>query len=154
MVCVVESNKEIKKRKLRLYRVWIFIASALKFFKSEVWELIKFQSSLLNIFFHLISLPLIRLRYAPNTYNTLHQSLVCTLPRPPLMTCAFYAKTVIQNPLCRLMFTLCHCLDRNLLLRIRFAFKICLRHQSVTPILDPSLTVTDISSRNGCSYYW
>lgn len=151
MVCVVESNKEIKKRKLRLYRVWIFISSAL------FWERSLGTNSSphnLNIFFHLISLPLIRLRYAPNAYNTLHQSLVCTLPRPPLMTCAFYTKTVIQNPLCRLMFTLCHCLDRNLLLRIRFAFKICLRHQSVTPILDPSLTVTDISSRNGCSYYW
>ena len=156
MVCVVESNKEIKKRKLRLYRVWIFIASALKFFKSEVWELIKFQSSLLNIFFHLISLPLIHLHYALNTCNTLHQSLVCALPPyplPPLMTCHFYTKTATQNPLCRLMFTLCHCLVRNLL-RIRFAFKICLRHQSVTPILDPSLAVTDISSRNGCSYYW
>ena len=157
MVCVVESNKEIKKRKLRLYRVWIFIASALKFFKSEVWELIKFQSSQPEYFLpsHLAPTSSLALRSEclqhPTPKSGVHTP---PPPRPPLMTCAFYTKTVIQNPPCRLMFRLCHCLDRNLLLRIRFAFKICLRHQSVTPILDPSLTVTDISSRNGCSYYW
>ena len=81
MVCVDESNKEIKKGN------WGYIGFEfllpLHFFKSEVWELIKFQSSLLNIFFHLISLPLIHLHYVLNTYNTLHQSLVCALPPYP-----------------------------------------------------------------------
>ena len=152
MVCVDESNKEIKKRN------WGYIGFEfllpLHFFKSEVWELIKFQSSQPEYFLpsHLAPTYSLALRSEclqhPTPKSGLHT------PRPPLMTCAFYTKTVIQNPLCRLMFTLCHCLERNLLLRVRFAFKICLRHQSVTPILDPSLTVTDISSRNGCSYYW
>ena len=156
MVCVVESNKEIKKRKLRLYRVWIFIASALKFFKSEVWELIKFQSSLLKFSSissrsHLFTCTTLWIPTTP--YTKVWSAHSPPTPLPPLMTCHFYTKTATQNPLCRLMFTLCHCLVRNLL-RIRFAFKICLRHQSVTPILDPSLAVTNISSRNGCSYYW
>ena len=148
MVCVDESNKEIKKRN------WGYIGFEfllpLHFFKSEVWELIKFQSSQPEYFLpsHLAPTYSLALRSEclqhPTPKSGLHT------PPPLMMTCAFYTKTVIQNPLCRLMFTLWHCLDRNLLLRIRFAFKICLRHQSVTPILDPSLTVTDISSRNGC----
>lgn len=154
MVCVDESNKEIKKPN------WGYIGFEfllpLHFFKSEVWELIKFQSSQPEYFLpsHLAPTYSLALRSECLQHPTRKSGLHTSPPRPPLMTCAFYTKTVIQNPLCRLMFTLCHCLERNLLLRVRFAFKICLRHQSVTPILDPSLTVTDISSRNGCSYYW
>lgn len=150
MVCVVESNKEIKKGN------WGYIGFEflfpLHFFESEVWELIPVLTtwifSSISSRSHLFACATLRMPTTPYTKVWSAHS------RPPLMTCAFYTKTVIQNPLCRLMFTLCHCLDRNLLLRIRYAFKICLRHQSVTPILDPSLTVTDISSRNGYSYYW
>lgn len=96
----------------------------LHFFKSEVWELIKFQSSQPEYFLpsHLAPTYSLALRSEclqhPTPKSGLHTP---PPPRPPLMTCAFYTKTVIQNPLCRLMFTLCHCLDRNLLLRIRFA---------------------------------
>ena len=153
MVCVVESNKEIKKRKLRLYRVWIFISSALFWERSlgtnsspHSWIFSSISSRS-----HLFTCTTLWIPTTP--YTKVWSAHSPPTPLPPLMTCHFYTKTATQNPLCRLMFTLCHCLVRNLL-RIRFAFKICLRHQSVTPILDPSLAVTDISSRNGCSYYW
>ena len=58
----------------------------------------------------------------------------CAPPPPPPGDLRL-SNTAIQNLLYRLMFTLCHCLVKSLLLRIRFAFKICLRHQLVTPVL-------------------